>query len=109
MTASKLYPVCNTTKWQELRIAILGLPANERPEFRNETLKGFVSTYDREWFYHFYDSDYADILHVDIRSPTETCDQQVRELIDHIGLVVARQEPLVWRVYGYVDNPPASP
>jgi hypothetical protein len=101
-----MYPVCNDTKWNELREAMLSLPAETRPKWRSLSLNGFDrGWYDWDWSYHFFaGGGYRDLRHVDIASTDETTDAAVLAAIRTIGLAASRLEHLVWRVYGYVDD-----
>ncbi len=105
MDAPRLFSVCNNTKWDELREAMLDLRGKERPKWRSTNLNGFQYGYDGEWYYHFLgDGDYSDMQHVDVKSASDACDLLVQEAIRRIGLVAKRLEPRVWRVYGYIDT-----
>jgi hypothetical protein len=95
------FSVSNNTKWEELRAAMLELPAGHRPQFRSETLEGHQSEFDGEWFYHFREGGYADIRYFDLRSPNEECDDHVSAAIQRVGLHAERVAPLIWRVFGY--------
>jgi hypothetical protein len=94
--------VCNDTKWNELREAMIQLPAALRPRWQSTTLDGYVSDYDGEWFYHFALGGFKDILHVDIKSLTEAGDVAVNKAISQIGLMTTKPEGLVVRVHGYL-------
>lgn len=43
--------------------------------------------------------------YVDVLSPNADRDALVLAAIRKIKLVATRQAPLVWRIFGYVDNP----
>jgi len=67
--ASRMYPVMNNTKWEELRAAMFELE-KPSPKWRIRILgSGFESGWDSEWFYHFRDS-YDDLEWVEISPAT---------------------------------------
>ena len=105
MAAPQLFSVCNNTKWEELREAMLELRGREHPVWRSTNLNGVQYGYDGEWYYHFRDDgDYSDMQYVDVKSPSDVCDSLVQQAIQNIGLVATRLEPRVWRIYGYIDS-----
>ena len=55
----------NNTKWDELRLAMYKL-RERSPRFRTKDLTGYLSEWDREWFYHFRGSGYVSIEWVEI-------------------------------------------
>src|SRR5262245_53927836 len=101
----RMYSVCNDTKWAELREAMLALPIEVRPRWRSLSVDGYEYGYDGGWYYHFRNGGYSDLRHVDIASIDEDVDAKVLAAIRAIGLAASRLEHLVWRVYGYVDDP----
>jgi len=86
---------------------MLAIEGGDRPRWRSTTLAGFQSLYfDGEWYYHFKcDGRYEDMRYVDVLSPNADRDALVLAAIRKIKLVATRQAPLVWRIFGYVDNP----
>lgn len=101
MSDSRYLPVCNDTKWLELRACILSSETRHWPEFRSKCLSnGYISSWDDEWHYHFINGGFKDVEWFELRlSPL--ANQEMISGILEIGLVVERQESAI-RAYGYV-------
>ncbi|NVB84594.1 MAG: hypothetical protein HOV81_39835 [Kofleriaceae bacterium] len=57
----------NDTKWEELRLAMYRIEPLP-PAWRTRCVEnGYVSPWDREWFYHFRDGGYGSIEWVEIK------------------------------------------
>ncbi|WP_143696942.1 DUF6678 family protein [Vibrio coralliilyticus] len=64
-----MHGVMNTTKWNELWAAMCTL--HPRPRWRTrEVDSGYVSDWDRDWFYHFRASSFRTIEWVEITTDT---------------------------------------
>jgi Family of unknown function (DUF6678) len=92
-------PVMNDTKWDELRIAMYEL-GELCPSWRTMDLSGYVSPWDREWYYHFRDGGYGSIEWLEIRVTTTKEDAAVEAALHEIGVPGHRVEH-GFRVYGY--------
>ena len=93
--------VMNDTKWKEIRAAMYAL-GDLAPAWRTRDLEtGHVSTWDREWFYHFAQGGYAVIewLEIQITSPQQ--DAAVLRALASIHVPGERIEG-GYRVYGHV-------
>ncbi|MCU8067912.1 hypothetical protein L5L78_22855 [Shewanella sp. SM34] len=93
-------PLMNNTKWDEIRLAMYSLPTP--PEWRTKDLEnGFISEWDREWFYHFKIGGYETIEWLEIRHTSlEQKEKIVMELSKiHVPLEV-KEETL--KIYGFV-------
>jgi hypothetical protein len=92
--------VMNNTKWDELRLAMCSF--NPAPQFRCMNLNGHYSTVDREWFYHFREGGYEDLLYVDIFPDSVAQQKQIIIALKNIHLPgeIAGQG---FRVYGYIS------
>ena len=94
-------PVMNNTKWNELRLAMLALEV--APAWSTLSTSGHRSEWDREWFYHFREGRYGDIVYVDIRADTPTQRELVRVALK--GVHVPGEETTDgFRVFGYVES-----
>jgi hypothetical protein len=97
------HSVCNHTKWEELRLAMLGIPEN-RPRWRTKTLNGHTCEWDGEWYYHFSIGGHKDIEWCEIKLSNKISINHILKAISHIGLCgIIINEKLI-RIYGYVDN-----
>lgn len=96
-----LNPVMNDTKWQELRRAMLAI--TPPPLWSTLSMNGHQSAPDREWFYHFQDGGYADIVSVDIIGDD---DEHRAEILSALQIVHVPGENIVggFRVFGYVKR-----
>jgi hypothetical protein len=67
---SNLISVMSDTKWDELRLAMYELKAT--PAWRTKCWEnGYISEWDKEWFYHFREGGYELIEWVEIRIESE--------------------------------------
>ena len=93
-------PLMNDTKWDEIRLAMCSFPT--QPEWRTKDLEnGYISAWDREWFYHFNVGGYKTIEWVEVR-PTSMKQKEeiVKELARiHVPLEVGEES---LRIYGFV-------
>lgn len=91
----------NDTKWDEVRLAMYGL-GDLRPAWRTRCVEnGFVTAWDREWFYHFRDGGYAMIEWVEIKIETDAQCDTVLEALKAIHVPGERTEH-GFKVYGHV-------
>jgi hypothetical protein len=95
-----MIPVMNNTKWGELRIGMLGL-GELSPRFRVRNLRsGDVSSWDREWFYHFsgrHEEDEWVELEVASSAQHDTVLRLLRSL--HVPGIKTEHG---FKIYGYV-------
>jgi hypothetical protein len=93
-------PLMNNTKWDEIRLAMCSLTPS--PEWRTKDFEnGYISEWDKEWFYHFKMGGYEIIEWLEIRyTSPEQKEKIVMELSKiHVPLEV-KEETL--RIYGFV-------
>lgn len=93
-------PLMNNTKWDELRLAMYEL--DPAPQWTVLTTSGYRSRPDREWFYHFRDGGYDDIVHVDIVADDATHRESIRATIRRIHLPGEETEG-GFRIIGYAQ------
>jgi hypothetical protein len=90
----------NDTKWDELRRGMYEL-GELTPKWRTrDVLKGFVSPWDLEWFYHFRNGGYDTIEWVDIATTTDEQRIAVRRVLRSIH-VPGEEADYGFRVFGY--------
>ncbi len=95
--------VMNNTKWEELRLGMYNLN-DLSPQWRTRDLEsGYVSQWDREWYYHFRTSGYKTIEWVEIKVDTEEQEKAVFEVIKKINLPGERIN-IGYRIYGYAPK-----
>ena len=94
-------PVMNNTKWNELRLAMY----NTDPAPRWSTLcqNGYRSAADREWYYHFRDGGYENIVYVDIFADDHEHRERIRTVIKRIH-VPGEETDDGFRIYGYAER-----
>ena len=96
-----LHPLMNNTKWNELRLAMYKTaPA---PRWSVLRKNGYRSLADREWYYHFRDGGYEDIVHVDIFADNLEHRECIRMAIRRIQLPGEETDD-GFRVYGYAHQ-----
>ena len=97
-----MYALLNDTKWDELRLAMYNL-GHLSPRWRTLDIKnGYLSDWDREWYYHFREGGYKTIQWVDIETVGENQTEAVlRELVRFS--LPGERIPDGFRVYGYVE------
>lgn len=93
--------VMNNTKWDELRLAMYEIDPS--PKWRTLSDNGFCSHPDREWFYHFQEGGYKDIIHVDIFVDDAAHRKRIKAEIKKINLP-GEETKDGFRVYGYVSS-----
>ena len=94
-----LNPVMNNTKWEKLRLQMYAL--SPTPAWSTLSTGGYRSHPDREWFYHFREGGYEDILHVDILVETSAQREAVRSALRAVH-VPGEETPSGFRVFGYL-------
>jgi hypothetical protein len=92
----------NSTKWDELRLAMYNL-GDSRPLWRTKDLSGYVSPWDGEWFYHFRQGGYESIEWVEIQVLSPDQDAAVLALLRQVRLPGHRIEQ-GFRIYGYARD-----
>jgi hypothetical protein len=90
----------NSTKWDEVRLAMYGLE-DLSPQWRTRDVKtGYVSDWDGEWFYHFRVGGYDTIEWVEIATVTEEQRMAVGDALRKIH-VPGAETSSGFRIYGY--------
>jgi hypothetical protein len=89
----------NDTKWDELRRAMYGL-GDLSPAWRTKDVSGYLSPWDREWFYHFREGGFALIEWVEIRVTSPAQEAAVLASLRETHVPGERVEG-GFRVYGY--------
>jgi len=97
-----VHGVMNDTKWDELRLAMYGL-RSPIPEYRVKDLSGYVSPWDREWYYHFRSGGHGTIEWVEIRVETVEQDQAVEAALRRVH-VPGHRVSGGFKVYGHIDD-----
>jgi hypothetical protein len=90
----------NETKWEELRLEMfrIGPPA---PAWRTKDVEsGYVSEWDREWFYHFRLDGYRTIEWVEIKAETVEEELAILEILKKIHVPGTKTEN-GFKVLGY--------
>lgn len=96
-----LNPVMNNTKWNELRLAMYAL--DPQPAWSTLSINGYQSRRDTEWFYHFRDGGYEDIIHVDIFAADDAMRDRIRTALKPIH-VPGEETAEGFRVFGHAAN-----
>jgi hypothetical protein len=98
-----MHPLMNDTKWDELRLAMYGLD-ELAPRWRTlDVESGYLSMWDREWYYHFRNGGYKSIQWVEIAA--DTVEQQVAVLRELARIHVPGERTVSgYRVFGYVET-----
>lgn len=95
-----LHPLMNDTKWDELRLAMYRI--DPPPLWSTSVIGGYRSALDREWFYHFRNRGYKDIVLVDILADDPMHRERIREALRTIHLPGSETEK-GFRIYGYAS------
>ena len=96
-----LNPVMNNTKWDEVRLAMYAL--DPTPEWSTLAANGHRYGPDREWFYHFRNGGYEDIVYVDIHVATSHQRELVQSALRKIH-VPGEETADGFRIFGYVER-----
>ncbi len=91
----------NDTKWEELRLAMHSL--DPIPRWSTLSTRGYQSPSDREWFYHFREGGYRDILHVDIFADSPEHRRAIHSELKRIRLP-GEETPDGFRIFGYLPD-----
>ena len=102
MLARSMHAVCNDTKWEELRLAMLDLPGN-RPSWRTKSLNGFIYGWDVDWLAHFRLGPHSEIEWCEISASDSLSCEELLAAIEPIGLSGLVEQDLI-RIYGYVAD-----
>lgn len=100
-----LNPVMNNTKWNELRLEMYALKPT--PAWSTLVTNGSHYGPDREWFHHFRDGGYEDIVHVDIHIETASQRELVRSALRKVH-VPGEETTEGFRVCGYLQDGQAA-
>lgn len=100
-TICVLNPAMNNTKWNELRLAMYSLEPT--PAWSTLSMNGFRSRPDREWFYHFRDGGYEDIVHVDIFAESVEQRELIRSALKIVH-VPGEETAEGFRVFGHLED-----
>jgi hypothetical protein len=95
---TELNPLMNNTKWDELRLAMYSL--EPPPQWSTHSLTGYTSPTQREWYCHFRDGGYDDIVYVDIMADTAVHMEGIAMALREIHVPADKIEG-GFRVYGY--------
>jgi hypothetical protein len=97
-----MYPLMNDTKWDELRRAMHGLHAL-KPRWRTlDVENGYLSEWDRDWFYHFRSGGYATVQWVEIAVDTD--EQRAAVLAELVRIHIPGEATAFgYRVFGYAE------
>ena len=96
-----LHPLMNNTKWNELRLAMYG--AAPAPRWSILCRNGHRSPPDREWYYHFREGGYEDIVHVDIFADDREHRERIRMALKRIHMPGEETDD-GFRIYGYAER-----
>jgi hypothetical protein len=92
----------NDSKWDELRLAMYAL-GPQSPKWRTlDVENGYLSTWDREWFYHFRNGEYKCIKWVEIAVESQEQSQAVFAELVKIHVPGEKIES-GFRVLGYAE------
>ena len=95
-------PVMNNTKWEELRLGMIGL-GTQSPRFRVRNLhSGYVSAWDGEWFHHFYGHHEEDEW-VEISVTSAAQHEAVLRVISSVHVPGVTTET-GFKIFGYVPR-----
>lgn len=100
-TPPHLISVMNNTKWDELRLAMFEL--EPKPAWRTKCWEnGYVTSWDREWFYHFREGGYEIAEWVEIRIESKEQRHSVLTVLERVH-VPTEEISDGFRVYGYIQ------
>ena len=100
-----LSPAMNNTKWDERRLAMYALEPT--PAWSTFSTTGYQSRPDKEWFHHFRNGGYNDILHVDIFTENAAQRELVRSALRKVH-VPGEETTEGFRVFGYLQDGQAA-
>jgi hypothetical protein len=96
-----LRPVMNDTKWNELRLEMYAL--TPPPTWKTLSTNRYYYGPERDWFYHFSEGRYEDIVHVDIHVETPNQRELVLSALRRVH-VPGEETPEGFRVFGYLQD-----
>ena len=91
-------PLMSNTKWNELRLAMYA--TDPVPRWSTLSTNGYYSYPDTEWYYHFQEGGYEDIVYVDIFVKDLEHRERIRTAIKRIHLP-GEETSDGFRIYGY--------
>jgi hypothetical protein len=94
-------PVMSNTKWDEVRLAMYALDPS--PMWSTFVKNGHRYGPDGEWFYHFRNGSYEDIIHVDIHVASSQQRELVQSALKKIH-VPGEETADGFRVFGFVER-----
>lgn len=100
---SKKISIMNNTKWDELRLSMYELHESA-PFWRTCDIKnGYISEWDKEWFYHFRVGGYETIKWVELKIENELQRQVILQVLKtkHIAIGASK---FGYKIYGHVDD-----
>lgn len=96
----------NDTKWDEIRTAMYEYPASIK--WRTKDIEsGYISNWDKEWFYHLKNAGYKTIEWLEIEVDNEKIKDDFIKILEEIhvpGEVL--QNSII--IYGYKNNEAVS-
>ena len=98
-----MHPLMNDIKWDELRRAMYGLD-RLAPRWRtSDANSGYVSEWEREWFYHFRIGGYESIQWVEIAAD---CEEQRNAILKELVRIHVPGERTAsgYRIFGYAET-----
>jgi hypothetical protein len=95
-----MHPLMNDTKWDELRLAMYRMEGLS-PRWRTlDVENGYLSEWDREWYYHFRTGAYKCIQWVEIAVDNDA--QRLAVLRELVRIHVSGEKTESgYRVFGY--------
>ncbi|MBU9824391.1 MULTISPECIES: DUF6678 family protein [Yersiniaceae] len=96
-----LYSCMNNTKWNEIRLAMVGMESP--PLWKMTFLNGYESVVDGEWFYHFREGGYLDIQYLDVLTNSVEQHATVGTILRAIHLP-GMETSTGYRILGYADS-----
>lgn len=96
-----LYSCMNNTKWNEIRLAMHSMQSP--PLWKVTSLKGYESSADGEWFYHFCEGGYLNIQYLDVLTNSVEQHAEVGAILRAIH-VPGIETSTGYRILGYADS-----
>ena len=94
------HPLMNDTKWEEIRTAMIEFP--EPTFWRTKDIEtGYISHWDRDWYYHFRTGGYNPIEWLEIKFENAKIKEELVNILRKIHVPGELSENRI-RIYGYV-------